>query len=194
MIRFKDKHKGETAWIIGKGTSLFHLSRNDIGNGPIIAIYEAIVPIEILNFPNELFSLQKDGGARKRNPLSDDPECDDRQCDFCKGMVTPKRATLLLHEKEAKYCFEDYPRRLLFTLEEIGLPNNEFSLVCALKIAQFMGCDKFRFVSCDAHANGDIGNFIPLFNKEYYGWIYGMQKDILPKYLEGLDYEWVTPK
>ena len=70
---------------------------------------------------------------------------------------------------------------------------NQFSLACAIKIAQYMGCSKIKMVSCDAHATGDNGNVIPLFSDEYYNWIYEKQRQILPHYLKGVDYEWVTP-
>ena len=193
LKKLKNRHKGETVWIIGKGKSLAKLKRSDIGEGPVIAIYEAIVPIEILGFPNSLYCLQKDGGSRKRSPLSLFSECDSRECDHCDGVVRPERATLILHSKESKYCFEDYSPRYLFALKEIGLERNEFSLVCAIKIAQLMGCVKFRFVSCDAHAIGSNEHFLPLFSSDYYDWIFDLQKKILPTYLEGIDYEWVTP-
>lgn len=193
MKRLKDKHLGETCWIVGKGKSLRNLKRGDIGDGPVIAIYEAIIPVEHLLFPNELYCLEKDGGQLKREPLSPNPECDIRDCDNCMGVVLPRRASVLLHDAEARYCFLDYPRRYVFTLEEIGLEKNEFSLVCAIKIAEFMGCKKLMFVSCDAHAIGDNRNCLPLFDQSYYDWIYELQRSILPKYLIGKDYEWVTP-
>jgi len=189
----KDRHKGETCWIIGKGPSLFNLKREDVGDGPIIALYEAIVPIEILGFPNPLYALQKDGGMRKRVVGVVSCECDFRKCDDCHGIVRPRKATLLLHEDEARYCFPDYAPRFTFKLSEIGMPHNEFSLVCAIKIGQFMGCNQFRFVSCDAHSKGDTGNIIPVMSQAYYNHIYSVQRKILPEYLEGLDYEWITP-
>jgi len=193
LKKLKNRHKGETVWIIGKGKSLAKLKRSDIGEGPVIAIYEAIVPVEILGFPNSLYCLQKDGGSMKRHPLTMSPECDYRKCIYCAGVVLPEKATLLQHRAEARYCFEDYSPRYLFTLREIGLKKNEFSLVCAIKIAQLMGCVKFRLVSCDAHAIGSNEHFLPLFSSDYYDWIFDLQKKILPTYLEGIDYEWVTP-
>ena len=206
MKRLKDKHQGETVWIIGKGYSLIHIKRSDIGSGPIIAIYESLVPIEVLGFPNEIYSLQKDGGLFKdsvaifdNKPIS--PDCTVRQCDKCPGVVRPARAGLILHDLESKYCFEDYEPRYVFTLEEIGLPENQFSLVCAIKIGQLMGCTKFKFVSFDAHTSGDPRNAIlfhvdgkPIKTEEYFRWIYGMQVKLLPPFLEGLDYEWITPE
>jgi hypothetical protein len=198
MIKLKDAHRGETVWIIGKGMSLLQLKTDTIGPGPVIAIYEAIVPVEALNIPNPTYCLEKDGGWRKKFPggMPDggiSPECAYRECDFCEGMIRPQRATLLLHEKEAKYCFPDYAPRIVFNLEDIGMDHNEFSMVCAIKIGELMGCTKFKFVSFDAHANDDYRNVMQMFNDSHYRWTYGMQKSILPPYLEGKDYEWVTP-
>lgn len=189
----KDRHLSETAWIIGKGKSLLNLKRRDISAGIIIAIYEAIIPIEMLQFPNVAYSLQKDGGLSKRVPFSQSADCDGRECDYCDGMVRPRGSVLLLHEAEAKYCFEDYSPRYVFTLEEIGMPNNEFSLVCAVKIAKFMGCEKFKFVSFDAHTHGNYESVVPTLAQSHYNWAYKEQKKILPPYLEGLDCEWITP-
>lgn len=124
-----------------------------------------------------------------------DAECDFQdKCDFCEWVVRPRFATLLLHELEARNCFKDYPRRHVFTLEEIGMRENQFSLVCAIKIAQYMGCDKVKILCCDAHVTGDTRNVVPLFNKEYYDHIYAAQRAILPEYLKGVDYEWITPQ
>jgi len=195
----KDKHKGETAYIIGKGKSLIHFNRSNIGDGVVIAIAESIVPIEALEIP--AYSLQKDGGWLKRYPASLDPACDSRDCDNCRGMVRPQKAILLVHDLEARYCFKDYSPRHVFTLEEIGQPHNEFSLVCAIKIAQLMGCEKFKFVSCDAHAVGDYDVYVPgLGINTTPGW-HGiemrnlkMQRELIKPYLEGTDYEWITPK
>ena len=194
MISLKNKHIKETCWIIGKGPSLLKLKREHIGDGPIIALYEAIVPIEIKGFPNVTYSLQKDGGLRKNHTGVVSCECDFRKCDECHGIVRPRGSILLLHEDEAKYCFEDYAPRFTFKLSEIGMRHNEFSLVCAIKIGQFMGCQKFKFVSCDAHANGDTGNVVPVMSQEYYDYIYEVQRQLLPEYLGGLDYEWITPE
>jgi hypothetical protein len=194
MLSLKDLHKGETAWIIGKGTSLLNLKREHIGTGIIIAIYEAVIPIEHLDFPNITYSLQKDGGKMKKKVHELDYECDHRgECNYCEWVVRPRYATLLMHEDEAKWCFEDYSPRYLFTLKDIGMDENQFSLCCAIRIAQFMGCTDVKLVSFDAHVTGDNRNVVPIFDQRYYDWIYEEQRKILPKYLEGVKYEWVTP-
>ena len=190
----REIHKGETAWIIGKGMSLLDIKLSDVGDGPVICLGESIIVLETLKFPNVLYSLQKDGGERRKYPFGLSAECDVRDCDHCSGVVRPQGSILLMHDLEARYCFEDYSPRYLFTLEEIGLPYNEISVVCAIRIAQLMGCIKFKFVSFDAHATGDEDCIIPIWTHERYKWLFNRQKEILPQFLKGLDYEWITPK
>lgn len=197
MIELKGKHPGETAWIVAKGPSVLNLSRNDIGDGPIIALYETIAIVEMLDLPNPLYALQKDGGKNKKHVAPTtilSSECASRDCDHCEWVVRPQKATLLLHDLEAEFCFPDYSPRYLFSLAEIGLRHNAFSLVCALKIAQFMGCVKFMFVSADAQAIGDLRCCLPIYPQRYYDHDYEAQRRMFPPYLAGLDYGWVTPK
>jgi hypothetical protein len=197
MIELKDRHSGETAWIVAKGPSVLNLTRADIGDGPIIALYETIAIVEMLDLPNPVYSLQKDGGKNKTHVAPTtilSSECKSRDCEHCEWVVRPQKATLLLHDLEAEFCFPDYSPRYLFTLAEIGLPYNTFSLVCALKIAQFLGCTKFMFVSADAQAIGDLRCCLPIYPQRYYDHDYEAQRRMFPPYLVGLDYGFVTPK
>jgi hypothetical protein len=197
MKDLKGKHEGETAWIVAKGPSVLNLKKTDIGEGPVIALYETIVIVEMLGLSNPVYSLQKDGGQNKKHVAPTtilSSECESRDCTHCGWVVRPQKATLLLHDLEAEFCFPDYSPRKLFTLAEIGLPYNTFSLVCALKIAQFMGCTKFMFVSADAQATGDLRCCLPIYPQEYYDHDYEAQRRMFPPYLVGLDYGFVTPK
>jgi hypothetical protein len=196
MLSLKDKHKGQTAWIIGKGPSLQYLKASDIGEGPVIAINQAITAVESLELPNQVYSLQKDGGTRRRpSSFNLSPDCDHSgDCgDQCGNMIRPKGATLLLHDLESKYCFPDYPKRHVLNLQEMGLPLNIFSLVFALRAAKYMGCVRFNFVSCDAHAVGDIGTYVPKEGIIGQHSAYRDQRLMLPAHLEGLDYRFITP-
>lgn len=199
MESLKDKHKNETAWIIGKGPSLQYLKKEDIGDGVVITINEAIVAIGRLGLKNHTYSLQKDGGAWKK-PTDDNlsPDCDysGERCESCQHMVTPKEATLLLHDLESAYCFPDYTPRYVLNLQRLGLPGNVFSMIFALKAAQYMGCKKIKFVSFDAHAKGDFRAYTPgetaRDDEEEAGLYRGQTVGIKP-HLEGVDYEWITP-
>lgn len=198
MNRLKDKHKGQTAWIIGKGASLQYLKKEDIGEGPVITINQAIVAVEKLDLPNVVYSMQKNGG-NKRVYSADNlcPDCKHSgSCgDVCGSMVRPKSAPLLLHEHESKYCFPDYAKRHIFDWQNLGLPGNRCSMVLAVTIAKnVMGCSRFCFVSFDAHANGDNNSYIPGTGIIKKGSEYNIQIDEIKPFIEGLDCQWITPK
>ncbi|MCK4819049.1 hypothetical protein KA005_24965 [bacterium] len=204
MKKFRNLYKGETMWIIGKGPSLQYLTKEDIGSGPIIAINESIIKIEELDLPNPVFSMQKDGGNRKRHRRQRSlvPDCDyTPNCgDRCGGMVRPKKgATLLVHRHESLYCFPDYSPRYVFDWKELGLPKNRFSQILAIKIGLLMGCTNFRFVSFDVHINGSIETYIP--DRGITGSVTGYRGHVwkIKPYLTELNsqdhhYKWIIPK
>jgi len=195
----KNKYKNQTVWIIGKGPSIQYLKKENIGNGPIIALNDAIKIIEKLDLSNDLYSLQKDGCEKRKgrnNPKTwFTPDCDysGEGCYINNELLTSvkKTTSLLLHDLESKYCFPDHPLRFVFNLKEIRLPRNEFSQIFALKIAQYMGCNKFIFVSFDAQAIGDNRQY---FNNMELNPRYPKHKPRLEKYIVGLDCTWFTPK
>ncbi len=187
MEALKNKYHGQTCQIIGKGPSIHHLTAQWIApHGPVITLNEAIERVEALNIRNDTYSMQKDGGARRHGKaqLVLTPDCEHRgECGSrCGGMVRPKKAAMLLHEHESKYCFEDYPERYIFSWKALGLPGNEFSLLCAVQIAGQMGCSALRFICCDAHANGDGAP------------AYQTQVRIINPYLKKWQYKFVTPE
>lgn len=195
----RDKHKGETVWIIGKGPSLEYLRKEDVGTGLVIALNESIIKIESLGLDNVVYSMQKDGGdKRDYTPDNLSPVCEYRgMCeDRCGDMVRPKkRAALLLHEHESKYCYEDYEPRYIFDFRSLGLPHNDFSMICAVKIAQLMGCASIRFVCCDYYTNGNCDIYIPGQGIAHKNAPYAEQQGKrLYQHLDGLDVEWITPK
>ena len=195
MFELKDKHKGQPVWFIGKGPSLRFLLAEDIGDGIIISLNQAIITIESLFLPNIIYSMQKDGGHRRRYTTSNlSPICDYcNECeDSCPPVVRPKRAILLLHDLESKFCFLNYPERYVLNLGELGLDRNVFSLIFAVKTAQYMGCNKFYFASFDAITNGDQRSYIPG-EGVVQNVLYGNQMDQLAPHIEGYDCEWITP-
>ena len=199
MESLRDRHKNETVWIIGKGPSLQYLKRDDIGQGPVITLNAAILAVEPICLPNPIYSMQKDGGNR-RKPSKDNlcPDCDfTGECgEACGGIVRPETATLLLHDLESKYCFPDYSPRHVLNLQELGLHGNAFSLIFAIKTAQYMGCNKFNFVSCDAHSKNDNRTYVPgkgTTKSKLSENLYQGQRMGLKPFLEGLDCQWITP-
>jgi len=198
MQDLKNKHKNQTAWIIGSGPSLEHLTQEDIGDGPVITLNTAIIAVEPLNLSNPVYSMQKDGGSKRRRSTANggdnlSPDCDHRsECGVECGVLTmPKKATLLLHDLESKYCFSDYHDRYVLNLKELGLPKNVFSLIFAVKAAQYMGCDDFKFISCDAHTIGDMRTYIP--GKGIFEENYLEQIGRFKIHLIGIPHEFITP-
>ncbi len=130
----RDKHKGETAWIIGKGASLANLTKEEIGDGPVIAISEAIVPVEAIGLSNPVYALQKDADPPDENPIA-----------------PPKKAILLVQDREAKDRHKDYKPRYVFDNPlDFDAPWNTTSANTALLIAQLFGCKKMVLVAFDA--------------------------------------------
>ena len=198
MKELKDKHTGQTAWIVGKGPSLHYLTEEDIGEGIVIALHEAIGKVNELNIPNVVYSMQKDGGRwKKYSPSELMPDCDYiGDCDKCPGMVRPRDGViLLLHEMESKYCFPDFSPRIIFTWQELGLPHNSFSLNCAVPLAKYMGCDKVVLMCCDAHVNGDLREYVPgVGAKKNQDLFYKAQAELIKPALANIKSEYAMPR
>jgi hypothetical protein len=195
MQRLKDKHLGQTAWIIGKGPSLAYLTKEDIGEGPVIAINESIIKIESLDLSNPTYSMQKDGGRRRKYFPSDSPECDcSPNCDGCQYMTKPKKATLLVHNRESLFCFPDYSPRYVFDWRDLGMPRNDISLVTAIRMGQFMGCTSFKFVCCDLHAFGDMGVYDVDTGAISIDTLYQWQPLRLKAIFTEIDHKFITPR
>ena len=61
LIRELDqRYPGQTLWSVGRGPSLANLKAKHFGEGPVIAINQAIEVVEALNLPNPVYSMQKD--------------------------------------------------------------------------------------------------------------------------------------
>jgi len=195
-----NKFKDEAVWIVGKGPSLQYLRKEHILSGPIITLNQAILAVENLNFPNPIFSLQKDGG----NKLIYDQATQSLIClhspncgNSCEDMVRPKEAFLMVDIHESLYCFPDYTPRLVYDWADFGMVENEFSLVIAIKIGQLMGCSKFVLVCCDAHAGGESDKlYIPNVGVVYEQGLplYKAQIDKLKPFLSGLDVKFIMPE
>ena len=195
MQRLKNKHRGQTAWIIGKGPSLSKLVKDDLGDGPIIAINESIIKIEELGLDNPSYSLQKDGGRWRKYFPADSPECDHSpDCDGCPYTVRPKKATLLVHNRESLFCFPDYSPRYVFDWRDLGMARNNISLVTAIGIGKFMGCTSFNLVSCDLHAFGDMGVYDAETGAISIDSLYQWQPAVLKAVFAEIDHKFITPR
>jgi len=185
----RDKHKGETAWIIGKGPSLQYLKKEDIGNGPVIAINEAIIPVENLGLSNTIYAMQKDVDPLNREPIA-----------------PPKKATLLVHEREVPERHRNYSPRYIFdNPRDFNSVWNTPSSHSAVSIADLFGCSELKFIAFDAVTNTSNGtchyNSDGTFQieesdttddfKEYYYISNSLKKFINHK---NLPYEFITPE
>ena len=138
--RLRFKHKGEVAWIVGKGPSLQYLRKEDFGDGPIIAINEAIIPVEKLGLGNQVYVMQKD---------ADDPKKD--------AISPPISATLLVHEREVPGRHRDYSPRYIFDNPlDFDASWNTCSAVTATYIAEYLGCRNIVYIAFDAATHDDI--------------------------------------
>lgn len=192
------RHFGEDCWIIGKGQSLSRLREDHIGPGPVITLNQAIIKIESLSLPNKIYSMQKDGGTRRVFPSPRlIPICKARgYCQYipCDGVVEPRHTTtLLLHKLESLYCFPYHQPRYVFSMKDIGLTENQFSMVCAIKIARLMGCMHLNLVSFDSCTTGDCGEYIhgKGLIRENPG--YMLQAERVAPFLKGISHTWITP-
>jgi len=134
--------------------------------------------------------MQKDGGLWRP---SRDCKYVGRCGDTCGEMIRPKEAALLLHEDESKYCLPDYPDRHVIDLQGLGLSENVFSLIFIIKIAQYMGCNQFFFVACDAHATGSLDTYVPGKGLDDCENQYAGQREKLKPFIKDLDCKWITP-
>lgn len=138
--RLRFKHKGDICWIVGKGSSLQYLKKHHIGPGPIIAINESIIPIENLGLDNPIYSLQKDADPPDKDPIA-----------------PPKKAALLIHERETPNRHKDYlPRYTFDNPMDFNCSWNTCSAVTATNIALMMGCTWIVYVSFDAAVTGNL--------------------------------------
>jgi len=165
----KDKHKGKIVNIIGKGPSLRYLKKDHFVDGPVIALNHAITVVEPFELP-DTYSFQKD-----------------------KGTVIPNGSFLLLNRRESLNYLEDYKPRFVLDFEMLGLPGNECSMIFAIQLAKLWGCSGFRFISFDAHTNGDNRTYFPGGSIKRGNCGYESQVPKIKNFIDGFDSEWITP-
>jgi len=196
MEALRNKYKGQILNIVGKGPSLRFLKKDHFVPGPIVTINQAILAVEPFGF-EDLYSMQKDGGSRKIDKgqwvLSSDCDYSD-DCGYrCGAIIRPEKATLLVHDKESLYCFNDYSPRVVLDWLTLGLPGNENSMIFSIQLGKFFGCSGFRFISFDAHTSGDCATYVPGETEMKISG-YNSQIEKIPGHINGFDSEWITPK
>ena len=174
---FKDKHKGQTAYITAKGPSIEYLQREDIGDGIIIAMNESIKKIDELKLDNEVYSLQVD--------IICDPHCN---------------ASIILHKnksaKEHDISMQEY--YVIDPEKDFNEESNRMSSILSIELAQLMGCTKIVMVSFDSYTMG-LNNYwlgdgtaglSETITKFYLGQVLGLNNFIADN---NINVRWFTP-
>ena len=151
MQDLRDRHAGETAYIVGCGPSLAHLRAEHFGPGPVIALNDAIMLAQALGLPNALYTLQKDG-------------CFDGRACYCQGEGALVRllesTTLIVQRVFSEYCFPGHARRLVVDVRDLGFTRTgTMSIRMAAALARQMGCSKIVFACCDSLVTKDARRF-----------------------------------
>ena len=124
---------GLPLWCIGRGPSLANLRKEHIGDGPVVAINQAIEKVEAiegLQVSNPIFSMQKD-----------------------RFFLRPKYAALLLHAHESAVGFALAGIEYLYAFDapaDFNMPRSVPSVVCAAGLAARWGCERVVYLCCDA--------------------------------------------
>ena len=148
----KGAHPGETLWVIGTGPSLEFLKRAHFGDGPVVAVNRAINKVGRLGLPNVLYSMQKDGGDKKRCP----------NCGEVCGAINlpPPGIPLLVQLHASEKCFLDWePRYIMDLQKDFGIPWWLFSVATCAHLARMMGCAKVIYLCCDS-MKGEMQSYV----------------------------------
>lgn len=153
----RDRHTGETAWIVGKGPSLGRLRASDIGPGPVIAINEAIAVVQNLGLPQQVYSFQKEGcEARDENGA--------RPCGSCAQfgwrrdpLVDPYPGiAVVLDQYFASWCFHGRENRYVYETGAFGYGETPhiMSVFEAIPFARYLGASEIVMLCFDAMTAG----------------------------------------
>jgi hypothetical protein len=129
------RHRGETAYIVGRGPSLLDLTVDDFSPGPVIVLNTALLQVRQFQLPNPIYSMQQD--ACLVQPI--EPE------------------VVLLSSHLSRYCFPDYPRRHLFRIRA----DASMSSRVAVGLAVQMGAASIVMLAHDAYTHGDYRTVEP---------------------------------
>ena len=200
MCVLKDKHKGETGYIVGSGPSLFNLTT--IGAGPIITLNQAIIAVEKLELPNKIYSMQKDGCVKPAHRLECPKGCEHDREPYING-GRPKKAALLLHFHESLHCYPDHPESYLFDNEgDFHISWDMPSVVSAINVQKLMGVKEIKLLCCDSYfgechtAIHDLSGWSLMMHSleettDIVG--YPLTNMFAEVHLQGIPHEWVQP-
>lgn len=156
----RDRHRGETCYVIGKGPSLANLRYTDIGPGVVITLNEAIVPVQQLGLPQPIYAFQLDGAAMP------DPDVTPRPCGTCAELgwkrppvVDPYPGIAVVFLRHfSSWCLHLRPNRYVIDQEFYQEPSTP-SVLQAIAFARFIGATSLVMVAFDHLVTGDSSYF-----------------------------------
>jgi hypothetical protein len=140
-----------TAYLVGKGPSLWYLDASYFGPGPVITLNQAILVVQELGLPNPIYSLQKEG-CKLRG-------IQDHECKS--PMAYPSEDITLILAEYSRFCLSKHKRRIFIDVHnDFGLSAGEMSVRVGIAIIKVMGCTKIIFACCDSLV-GNMRTFDP---------------------------------
>lgn len=194
-----DRYAGMPGYIVGKGPSLEHLRsfHFKMELSPVIVLNDAIIKVQSLDLPNDIYSLQKDGCGKRL--LSDQckPDCGGRP-----HMVYPQDESITLIQQRvfSPYCLPRHKNKIwIEAIAELGIDEPaEMAVVMAMELARIMGCGRLVMVSCDSLLDGnELRTFDPRSGRSEVtgaGKFYAFSRKRILKKLEKYEHEFLTPE
>lgn len=131
MNLYKNIHKGQTGYIVGKGLSLDNVKNSYFANeGPVIALNEAIHKIEDLNLVNPIYGTQ----------------LDEQLQETCKPA---KPTTKLFVGPLCERFYDKDTYKIIIDPQSLGLRTGCLSVEFAIMLHRYFGCGNLVFIAFD---------------------------------------------
>lgn len=164
IAALKDRHVGETAYLVGKGASLHQLTARDIGPGFVLCLSESILHVESFNLSNPLYVMQKDGCVTGSETIP-------RPCETCAPLgwrrfpvVDPSSAVTTIFEQHlSSWCLHGRANRYVYNgMEDCGSPDpHTMSVLEAIPLAKLMGARAIVMLCFDSLVTGSLAYAYP---------------------------------
>ncbi len=151
----KDRHLGATAYVVGKGRSLSHLTAKDFGPGIIITINQAIAVVDAFGLSQPIYALQKDGCAQF-GEICPCATCGPRGWRRDPILNPSPAVTVLFHQLLSPWCLHDRPNRYTYLDADFGHTDiATMSVLDAIALAHHLGASSIVMLCFDHLATGD---------------------------------------
>jgi hypothetical protein len=195
----KDQYAGMPGYVVGKGPSLEHLrlSHFEMELSPVIVLNDAILKVQTLELPNDIYSLQKDGCGHRLISEQCKPDCGERP-----HMVYPSDPdiTIIQQRVYSPYCLPRWKNKIwIEAVAELGINEPaEMAVIMAIEIARLMGCDKIIMVACDSLVNSnELRTYDPRSGESQVttaGKFYAFARKRILRRLEKTEYQIIIPE